>query len=82
MRRALQLVFLLSLCGTAFSGVLSYREVFGATAATCPSPGAPGTIFGYPSCVYGFFMFLAIAIVTGFGLRASRARGSARRAFA
>lgn len=82
MRRALQIGFLLSVCGSVFSGVLSYRELFGATAAACPSPGAPGTIFGYPSCVYGFFMFLAIALVTGIGLRASRADGSTRRAFA
>jgi hypothetical protein len=56
--------------GTLFSGVLSYRELFGATALACPAPGAPGTLLGYPACVYGFFMFLALAIVTGLGLRA------------
>jgi hypothetical protein len=70
MWRALQLSFLLSVAGTLFSGVLSYRELFGQTALACPSPGAPGTLLGYPACVYGFFMFLALAIVTGLGLRA------------
>ena len=70
MWRALQLSFLLSAAGTLFSGVLSYRELFGQTALACPSPGAPGTVLGYPACVYGFFVFLALAIVTGLGLRA------------
>ena len=71
MRRALLTVFVLGLAGTAFSGVLTYRELFGTTALACPSPGAPGTIFGYPACVYGFFMFVAIAVVSGLGLRAA-----------
>ncbi len=73
MRRALQIAFVLSLCGAAFSGVLSYQELFGASALACPAPGAPGTIFGYPACVYGFFMFVVLAIVTGWGVRAGSA---------
>lgn len=75
MWRALQLSFLLSLAGTLFSGTLSYRELFGSTALACPAPGAPGTLLGYPACVYGFFMFLALTVVTGLGLRAGRTRG-------
>lgn len=73
MRRALQVAFLLSLAGTLFSGTLTYRELFGRSALVCPAPGAPGTVFGYPACVYGFFVFLALTIVTGLGLRAGRA---------
>ena len=73
MRRALRIAFVLSLCGAAFSGVLSYQELFGASALACPAPGAPGTIFGYPACVYGFFMFVVLAVVTGWGLRAGSA---------
>ena len=76
MRRALELSFLLSLAGTLFSGTLSYRELFGATAVACPAPGAPGTLLGYPACVYGFFMFLALTVVTGLGLRAGWTRGT------
>lgn len=75
MWRALQLALLLSVAGTLFSGVLSYRELFGGTALACPAPGAPGTMFGYPACVYGFFIFLALVTVTGLGLRAG-ARGT------
>jgi uncharacterized membrane protein len=73
MWRALQLSFLLSLAGTLFSGVLSYRELFGQTALACPAPGAPGTIFGYPACVYGFVVFLALTVVTARGLWSGRA---------
>ena len=69
--RALQIVTGLSFLGTAFSGTLTYREVFARTAAACPAPGAPGTIFGYPACVYGFFMFLAVFAVAGGGLLGS-----------
>lgn len=75
MWRALQIAFALSLCGTAFSGVLTYRELFTATASSCPAPGPAGTILGYPACVYGFLMFLAIAVTTGLGLRSAAALG-------
>jgi len=69
MKRALQVILVFALGGLAFSGTLTYREVF-ASAAKCPSPGAPGTILGYPACVYGFFMYLAITVVAIVGLRA------------
>ena len=69
MKRALQLILVFALAGLIFSGTLTYREVF-AGATKCPSPGAPGTIFGYPACVYGFFMYLAITIIAIAGLRA------------
>jgi len=72
MRRALLVAFLLSLAGTLFSGTLVYRELLGNSALACPAPGAPGTVFGYPACVYGFFVFLALTVVTGLGLRAGR----------
>lgn len=79
MKRALQVILVLAIAGLVFSGTLTYREVF-ASAAKCPSPGAPGTIFGYPACVYGFFMYLAITVTAIVGLRAGyrserRARG-------
>lgn len=67
--RALQVILGLSLFGTAFSGVLTYQELFGASALSCPAPGAPGTVFGYPACVYGFFMYAAIVVVSALGLR-------------
>ena len=71
MKRALQLILVFALAGLAFSGTLTYREVF-ASAAKCPSPGAPGTIFGYPACVYGMFMYLAITVIAIVGLWSGR----------
>jgi hypothetical protein len=69
MKRALQIILGVGLFGAAFSGVLSYREIFGASPAlTCPSPGAPGTVFGYPACVYGFFMYLVVVGLASWGL--------------
>ena len=68
MKRALQVVFTISLIGVAFSGTLTYRELTGATVQVCPSPGAPGTIFGYPACVYGLLMYTILAIVSGLGV--------------
>src|SRR5665647_1754261 len=56
LRGILWAILFISLCGMTFSGTLTYREVFG-TAASCPSPGAAGTIFGYPACVYGLAMY-------------------------
>lgn len=69
MRRALQVIFAISLIGIAFSGTLTYRELIAKSAAVCPSPGAPGTILGYPACVYGLIMYTIVAIVSGLGLR-------------
>lgn len=65
MKRALQSIFAISVVGVAFSGTLTYREVFAGTAAACPAPGAPGTVFGYPACVYGLVMYAVIAIISG-----------------
>lgn len=70
MRRALQTILTIAVFGLVFSGILTYRELFGGSAAQCPSPGAPGTVFGYPACVYGFFMYLVISVVAVLGLRA------------
>lgn len=80
MKRALQVILGVSLFGLAFSGVLSYEEVFARTAVSCPAPGAPGTVLGYPACVYGFFMYLLIVATAALGLfSARRGRGDSRR---
>jgi hypothetical protein len=72
-KRALQVILGIALFGASFSGVLTYNELFGRSAASCPTVGAPGTVFGYPACVYGFFMYVTIIIVAMLGL-ASDAR--------
>lgn len=73
--RALQLILALSVFGMVFSGVLSYRELFGESALSCPAPGAPGTVFGYPACIYGFFMYLAMSVLAVAGLYGVRKAG-------
>lgn len=78
-KRALRIILAISLFGVAFSGTLTYREVFAQTAAVCPSPGRPGTVLGYPACVYGFFMYLIIAGTALAGLFAGRRSRSAER---
>lgn len=77
--RALQVILGMSLFGTVFSGTLTFRELFGATAMSCPAPGAPGTVFGWPACVYGFFMYLAVAGVAVAGLRGARSSRAEQR---
>lgn len=67
MKHALQGTLAVSSVGLLFSGYLTYRELF-ASALACPSPGAPGTILGYPACVYGFFMYCVVAIISVVGL--------------
>ena len=65
---ALKVILALSVLGTVFAAVQVYQELFVTSAAACPAVGAPGTMFGYPACVYGLFMFAAIAFMAGFGL--------------
>lgn len=76
MRTALVVILVLGIGGLAFSGYLSYREVFTETGATCPSPGAPGTVLGYPACIYGFFMYLAVVVAAAIGLSRARRRST------
>lgn len=74
MKRALRVILGISLFGAVFSGALTYAELFGQVAASCPAPGPAGTVLGYPACVYGFFMYLAIAATATVGLIAGRKR--------
>ena len=67
-KRAMQVILGIALFGASFSGALTYSELFGRSAAACPTVGAPGTVFGYPACVYGFFMYVTIVIVAMLGL--------------
>lgn len=75
MKHALQATLLVSASGAIFSGVLTYRELF-ASALACPSPGAAGTLLGYPACVYGFFMYCILVAVSIFGLTGARHTGA------
>jgi hypothetical protein len=78
MKRALQVILGISVCGALFSGALTYLEWFGRAVASCPAPGPAGTVFGYPACVYGFFMYVAIAGTATGGLIAGSSRKGRR----
>src|SRR4051812_18162494 len=78
MRRALQVILVIAIAGMLFSGTLVYRELFGSPAVQavtgkCTPIGAPGTILGYPPCVYGLVMYTALVVTSILGLRGGRA---------
>lgn len=67
---ALKAILGIGVLGLLFSGYLSYQEFFGDPEnAGCNALGQPGTIFGYPPCIYGFLMYLIIMIISALGLR-------------
>jgi hypothetical protein len=72
MKNALKAILAISLVGIAFSGTLTYRELCSGTASGCSAVGAPGTIWGYPACVYGLGMYLLLGAIAAFGLRAEK----------
>ena len=77
MKTLLTIIFVLGLGGLAFSGYLSYRELWGAReAAACTPLGEPGSALGAPPCIYGFFMYLAITVLTAIALVRRRAHSS------
>ncbi len=76
MKRALEWILAVAIFGMSFSGYLSFREVLSSSppAQTCPAVGKPGTILGYPACVYGLFMYTAVAGLALAGLLSERRR--------
>ncbi len=63
---ALKAIFIISIAGILFSGYLSYIEVF---RGTCPLGSSCTSIASIPACVYGFFMYLIILVISLIGLR-------------
>jgi hypothetical protein len=72
MRGALKAVLTISVIGVAFSGTLTYRELCGGSGGGCTTVGTPGTILGYPACVYGLAMYLLLVAFAAFGLQAEQ----------
>ena len=66
---ALKIIFMIGLAGLLFSGYLSYNELFATCKASCPIVQVSRGIPSLPACVYGFFMYLTIVIVSGLGLQ-------------
>jgi uncharacterized membrane protein len=69
MKPLLILILAVASGGLAFSGYLTYRELFAsAPVAQCTPLGEPGSALGAPPCIYGFFMYLAIVVMTTLAL--------------
>lgn len=66
-QKSLKIILALSVFGVLFSGYLSYTEIF---QATCALGSCSSTVFQIPACVYGFVMYLIVAIVAALGLKA------------
>lgn len=71
MKRALWSILAVSLCGAAFSGMLTYRELF-RNGAACSPLGQTGTVLGYPPCIYGLIMYILMTVLAGWGLASKR----------
>jgi uncharacterized membrane protein len=68
MKPLLAIIFLLAVGGLTFSGYLTYRELFAGGPEQCTPIGEPGSILGAPPCVFGFVMYLAIAVMASLAL--------------
>lgn len=64
-KTALKIILGISVVGMLFSGYLSYLELVVGTCAlgTCPA------VVNIPACVYGFFMYLFVFVVSFLGLK-------------
>jgi uncharacterized membrane protein len=65
---ALKGILGISVAGMLFSGYLSYGELI---KGACPIGGC-SSLFGVPVCVYGFFMYLAVFILSSIGLKSKK----------
>jgi uncharacterized membrane protein len=63
---ALKTIMIISIAGMAFSGYLSYTELF---QQVCAARGGCSTIGGVPTCLYGFMMYTIVLIVSLMGMK-------------
>jgi uncharacterized membrane protein len=64
-KTALAIILILSIAGILFSGYLSYSEIVKKFCAL----GTCINVAGVPACVYGFFMYLIIFIISIMGIK-------------
>jgi uncharacterized membrane protein len=70
---ALKIILIISIAGILFSGYLSYTELFaGFCGATKLGMGACTNVLKIPACVYGFFMYLIVFIISIIGLNSKK----------
>jgi len=66
---ALKIILIISIAGMLFSGYLSYSELF---KGSCLFGGNCTSVASIPACVYGFFMYLIVFIISLLGLKDKR----------
>jgi uncharacterized membrane protein len=70
---ALKIILWISIAGLLFSGYLSYTELFaGFCGATQLGMGSCTNVLQIPACVYGFFMYLAVFVISLLGLKGKK----------
>jgi len=62
---ALKIIAWIAVAGMLFSGYLSFVEI---TQHTCALGNTCSTVLTIPACVYGFFMYLVVLIISMMGL--------------
>jgi len=62
------MILIISIAGMLFSGYLSYGELI---KQTC-SFGGCSSVAGIPACVYGFFMYLIVFIISILGIKSKK----------
>lgn len=70
---ALKIILIVSIAGILFSGYLSYTELFaGFCGASKLGMGSCSKVLQIPACVYGFFMYLIVFIISIMGLNSKK----------
>lgn len=65
---ALKIILGISIAGILFSGYLSYGELI---KKVCPLEGC-SYLLGFPVCIYGFMMYLAVLVISIMGLKSRK----------
>lgn len=70
---ALKVILVISIAGLLFSEYLSYTELFaGFCGAAKLGMGQCTDVLKIPACIYGFFMYLAVFIISIIGLKSKK----------
>ena len=68
-KTALTAILCISIAGMAFSGYLSFFELF---QKVCALGGGCSNLLGLPVCVYGLGMYAAVFVVALLGLKSKK----------